>query len=165
MPASGGIKHVDANVWLAIAADGHTHHAIATSWFDGQGSSSCALCRVFQMALLRHLTNSKIMGVNVQTQIEAWRSCDELGNDPRVVFLQEPLGLEAAFRRLTQAGSPCHTLWTDAYLAASAVESQAQLVSFDRRFRRFGGLAFLALTDAQVSTGTAGGLESEGMTP
>lgn len=159
MSASGGTKLVDANVWLAIAADGHTHHAIATRWFDGQGNSTCALCRVTQMALLRHLSNAKIMGLNVQTQIEAWKTCDRLANDPRVFFLPEPPALEDSFRRYTRASSPSHALWTDAYLAAFAVESQAQLVSLDRGFSRFEGLEFLPLTDAQVSAGPAGSLE------
>ena len=36
MPASGGIRLVDANVWLAASADGHTHHARAKEWFDAQ---------------------------------------------------------------------------------------------------------------------------------
>ncbi len=54
-----GISLVDANIWLAIAVDGHSHHAAAASWFDGQGEGTCAFCRITQLALLRHLTNPK----------------------------------------------------------------------------------------------------------
>ena len=64
MPASGVIKLVDANVWLAVAFSGHVHHAPAKTWFEGQNDATCAFCRVTQMALLRHLTNSKIMGLS-----------------------------------------------------------------------------------------------------
>ncbi len=146
MPASGMIKLADANVWLAASADGHAHHVWAKEWFDAQGQQTCAFCRVTQMALLRHLTNSKIMGVNVQTQAEAWQTYDKLANDPRVIFLVEPAPLETKFRSLTQATSPSHGLWTDAYLAAFAIESQTQLVTFDQGFSRVTGLDLLVLS-------------------
>ena len=97
------------------------------------------------MALLRHLTNSKIMGVNVQTQAEAWQAYDKLANDGRVILLPEPGTLERRLRSLTQASSPSHGLWTDAYLAAFAIESNAQLVTFDRGFGGFSGLDLLVL--------------------
>ena len=38
-----------------------------------------------------------------------------------------------------------HEHWTDAYLAAFAMASQAQLVTFDRGLRRFGGVDLLVL--------------------
>ncbi len=65
--------------------------------------------------------------------------------DPRVLFLPEPPGIEVAFRRFTRATSPSHALWTDAYLAAFAVENRIQLVSFDRGLARFAGLDLVAL--------------------
>ncbi len=145
MPASGEIRLVDANVWLAASADAHLHHARAKEWFDAQILRSCAFCRVTQMALLRHLTNAKIMGLNVQTQAEAWKTYDQLVNDGRVIFLAEPGTLETRFRSFAQASSPSHGIWTDAYLAAFAVENNAQLVTFDRGFSRFTGLDLLAL--------------------
>ena len=76
MPASGGIKLVDANVWLALAFSDHLHHDPAKAWFSAQKDATCAFCRVTQMALLRHLTNSKIMGSSVQSQQGAWRTFD-----------------------------------------------------------------------------------------
>lgn len=139
MPASG-IKLPDANIWLAIAVDGHSHHDVAENWFNAQLEQTCALCRITQMALLRHLTNSKIMGENVQSQIEAWRAYDVLLKDSRVVFLAEPAGTESLFRDFTQASAPQHKLWTDAYLAALAQASQSQLVSFDKGLGRFVGV-------------------------
>ena len=68
-----GVSLVDANVWLALAVDAHFHHATARAWFEGQPDESCAFCRITQMALLRHLTNAKIMGAaNVLAQQQAW---------------------------------------------------------------------------------------------
>ena len=34
MPATGGIKLADANVWLAVAFSDHLHHAKARAWFE-----------------------------------------------------------------------------------------------------------------------------------
>lgn len=144
MPASG-IKLADANVWLAFAADAHRHHQQAREWFDAQSDASCAFCRITQLALLRHLTNSHIMGENVLTQADAWLAYDQLRNDLRVIFLDEPSGVEAMFRNLTQAESPAHDRWTDAYLAAFAAMSGHQLVTFDTGFSRFTGIDLLVL--------------------
>ena len=145
MPASGVIKLADANVWLAIAYSDHQHHAGAKAWFDAQAEGVCGFCRVTQMALLRHLTNSKIMGKFVQSQQDAWRNYDKLVNDPRVVFVGEPTTLEVTFRNFTQTASPSHGVWTDAYLAAFAIALQALLVTFDQGFDRFAGLDLVVL--------------------
>ena len=145
MPASGGIRLLDANVWLALAFSDHLHHSKAKEWLSAQRDITCAFCRVTQMALLRHLTNSKIMGPFVQTQQDAWKHYERLVSDPRVVFLPEPPNVEEAFRSRSQAASPSHSLWTDAYLAAFGTESGAQLVTFDQGMSRFAGLDLLVL--------------------
>jgi len=145
MPASGVIDLVDANVWLALAFSDHIHHAQAAAWFDAQVEDSCGFCRVTQMALLRHLTNSKIMGRFVQSQQDAWRSYDKLANDPRVIFLTEPPSVETSFRSLAQATAPSRALWTDAFLAAFALENKLRLVTFDQGFSGFPRLDLLTL--------------------
>jgi uncharacterized protein len=145
MPVSGGIKLVDANVWLALTFSDHVFHSLTKTWFDSQSEGSCAFCRITQMALLRHLTNVKIMGQFVQNQMQAWKNYDLLAGDSRVVFLNEPPRLESELRSLTQSASSSHAVWTDAYLAAFAVASQCQLVTCDRGFQRFGTLNLLVL--------------------
>ena len=145
MPVPGVIKLVDANVWLAIAFSDHAHHAPATNWFDQQADETCAFCRITQMALLRHLTNAKIMGDFVQSQKEAWNVYDRILQDPRVIVLSEPASTENAFRNLTQSDSPAHGAWTDAYLAALAMATQSQLVSFDQGLKRISNLDLVIL--------------------
>jgi toxin-antitoxin system PIN domain toxin len=136
-----GISLVDANVWLAIAVDGHIHHAAVSSWFDGQAEDACAFCRITQLALLRHLTNPKIMGAgNVQTQVEAWRAFEALAADPRVVFLDEPPGLTSVFKSLTQLSRPAHKRWSDAFLAAFAMGFGLRVVTLDADLTSFPGL-------------------------
>jgi toxin-antitoxin system PIN domain toxin len=142
MPAAGAISLADANVWLALTFSDHVHHTLAKTWFDAQSDESCAFCRLTQMAILRHLTNSNIMGEFVQNQQDAWKNYDMLAQDPRVIFFGEPPSLEPTFRNLSQAASPLHHLWTDAYLAAFALANHSRLVTFDQGFRRFPGLDF-----------------------
>jgi hypothetical protein len=59
------------------------------------------------MALLRHLTNAKIMGRFVQSQQDAWKHYDRLANDPRVASgTSRPV-----WRRRSEAShSPVHRL-------------------------------------------------------
>jgi len=145
MPAFGVIKLADANVWLALAFSDHLHHSKAKAWFDAQAESTVAFCRVTQMALLRHLTNPKIMGAFVQNQQNAWNTYDALLKDARVVFLAEPTGLEKSYRELTQSPFPSREAWTDAYLAAFAIERKVHLITFEGGFKRFLGLQFTVL--------------------
>ena len=137
---ASGVSLVDANVWLALAVDAHFHHSTAMVWFAGQVVESCAFCRITQMALLRHLTNSKIMGAaNVQSQAQAWEVLEKLTADARVVDLDEPPELTPVFKSLTQSQFPAHKQWTDAYLAAFAQCLSLELVTFDGDFRSFTG--------------------------
>lgn len=90
-------------------------------------------------ALLRLLTNARVMGPDVETQTGAWGRLDALCGDGRVTF--EPASeAEAELRRLTRRDSPSQNLWSDAYLAALAIQTGSTLVTFDQDFRRFPGL-------------------------
>jgi predicted nucleic acid-binding protein len=51
----------DVNVWIAIAANRHEHHATARQWFDTVSVPVC-FCRITQMLFLRLLTNAKVTG-------------------------------------------------------------------------------------------------------
>ena len=144
MPASG-TKLADANVWLALAFSDHQHHVKAREWFEKQEDDAVAFCRITQLALLRHLTNSKIMGEFVQTQQLAWATFDKFSADPRVLFLPEPPMLDKTFRLFSDSASPSHERWTDAYLATFALLTQSQIITFDSGFQRFRGLKLTVL--------------------
>mgnify|MGYP001099730261 CR=1 FL=1 len=125
---------VDANVWLALVYDLHVHHRAAHSWFDTLAANQAFFCRHTQLALLRLLTNRKVMGRDVLGQRQAWRIFDRTASDVRVGFLAEPAGVEAEFRRLTQSSQPATHSWSDAYLAAVAVSGGLAVAALDRRF-------------------------------
>lgn len=146
MPVSGKNSLLDANVWLALAFSDHQHHATARAWFETEPGSNVAFCRVTQLALFRHLTNTTIMGKFVQTQAQAWKTYEQFLADPRVLFLNEPANLESAFRRLSSAAIPAHKRWTDAYLTAFALEHGVKLITFDRGFCQVPDLNLLVLS-------------------
>jgi len=75
------------------------------------------------------------MGKEVMTQREAWRIYDRWLDDPRVVFLDESIGLEHAFRSHSRRRSPSPKEWADSYLLAFAATSGLRLVTFDQAFR------------------------------
>lgn len=144
-----GVSLMDANVWLALAVDAHFHHAAAKAWFEGQSDESCALCRITQLALLRHLTNSKIMGAgNVQSQQQAWQAYERLAADSRGVYLDEPPALAPVFQELTQSSSPSHKQWTDAFFAAFSQCLNLEMVTFDADFRAFPNFNVRVLTQS-----------------
>ena len=140
MPASG-IRLVDSNLWLALCFGGHLHHELARAWFDSLSPGEAGFCRITQLALLRHLTNTVIMGQAVLSHRRAWVCFDRLFADERVVFLEEPDAIDVRWRQLTRSNEPIHRLWTDAYLAAFALVAGIRLSTIDRDFARFPGVA------------------------
>jgi toxin-antitoxin system PIN domain toxin len=127
----------DVNVWVALTSDRHIHNRIAANWFDGLGDGQTVFCRVTQMGLLRLLTNSRVMGVDVVSASSAWKVYQALAADSRVYFSAEPPGLEHAWHALTRSLAAGQGFWTDTYLQAFAQLRDLSVVTFDRGFQRF----------------------------
>ena len=121
----------DVNVWLALVWDGHRHHERARAWFEQQ-AGKLFFCRVTQMGLLRLLTQPALMGEDVLSQQGAWQVYEALMGDARCVLQTEPPDVERAWKALSSRSEAAHRRWTDDYLAAFAVESELELVTFDR---------------------------------
>ena len=143
MPSSADL--LDANVWLALAAEAHAHHRRAKAYWQNEAAPVAAFCRLTQLAFLRHLTNKAIMGEQVLTPLSAWNKRAEFLALPEVRFLPEPLGLDEQFGKLCRLGPTSPNLWTDAYLASFARCAGLRLVTFDRGFAMFTGLELLVL--------------------
>jgi len=124
----------DLNVWVALAYDGHQHHASAKAWLAGLNEGPIYFCRLTQLGLLRLLTHPSVMGEDVRSQKESWLIYDSLLRDDRVSFHMEaePEQIESVFRRLTSGGRSLSQQWPDAYLAAFASVGGLTLVTFDR---------------------------------
>ncbi|MEZ5418531.1 MAG: TA system VapC family ribonuclease toxin [Vicinamibacterales bacterium] len=125
---------------MALSHAAHVHHEIAHDWFTSlDGGAHLAFCRITQLGFLRLLTAEAVMGDDAVSQATAWQVYDAWRRDDRVSFLEEPPGLDAAFRRRTQRRQAATKQWADAYLSAFAEASGATLVTFDRALRTGGG--------------------------
>ena len=136
----------DVNFLLALCYGGHVHHPQALAWIDQQGDLEVLICRQTQLALLRLLSNSSVMGLDVCTQGQAWAVYDALLGDGRFEFSLEPPILEMFLRTFSGSGHVSPKLWQDAYLAAFACAGSLHLVTFDQGFRRFEGLQAVILS-------------------
>ena len=144
MPSSADL--LDANVWLALAAEAHAHHDFAKAYWEEEAAPVSAFCRVTQLAFLRHLSNKAIMGPQVLSPAAAWKKLQEFLALPEVKCLAEPAGLDERLGAFCNLGRTSPNLWTDAYLAAFARCAGLRLVTFDRGFSCFKGLELLVLT-------------------
>jgi len=128
----------DVNLWIALTSNRHIHHALATPWLESLADTRIALCRITELGLLRLLTNQHVMGQDVLTPRRAWRVYDQWRMDPRVDFLVEPSGFGERWRELGEkiVGGP--NAWTDAYLAAFALATDATIVTLDRKLSTLG---------------------------
>jgi toxin-antitoxin system PIN domain toxin len=131
----------DVNVWIALAYEGHQHHASATSWFARLDGEAVYFCRFTQLGLLRLLTHPSVMREDVRNQTEAWQTYDSFLRDERVSFHAEadPEQIESSLRRLTANSRSLSQQWPDAYLAAFARAGGLTLVTFDRGLRQMAG--------------------------
>ena len=122
----------DVNVLLAAIDSAHAHHSIVRPWFETQGFQTIYLCRLTHLALLRLLTNATVMRGRQLTSPQAWAAVDALADDPRVGFLPEPEGVTVLLRSWTRVRQVGAASWTDAYLAAFAVQAGLKLATLDQ---------------------------------
>ena len=126
---------LDVNVWLAGMWDGHVDHESVLRW-RGEADGPLVMCRVTQMAVLRHLSNPGVLGADAVTRREAWHLVDRQMGDPEVVWQAEPDGFSVAWRALSARDDRSHKLWTDDYLAGFAQAGHLTLVTLERGFVR-----------------------------
>ncbi|MFM2124616.1 MAG: hypothetical protein RL328_1067, partial [Acidobacteriota bacterium] len=107
---------VDANVWLSLFVIEHEHHAATMQWFEQLQAGEAGLCRAVQATLLRLLGLRQVMGTGALTLAQAWIRIEQALEDERVVFLEEPMGLDAAWPTLFRYDQPTPNLAQDSYL-------------------------------------------------
>lgn len=136
---------LDANVWIALGAPDHAHHQRARRYWDHEAADELALCRVTSLALLRLLTNERVMGEAVLDGASAWRAVETWRRTPGVTVLDEQASIDELLGRWGSDPDLRGAHWTDAYLAAFTTASGCRLVTFDAGFARFPGLSWLHL--------------------
>jgi toxin-antitoxin system PIN domain toxin len=135
----------DVNVWLALTDPDHAHHASAKRYWDHLRAKRTVLFRVTLFGLLRLLTNPQTMNGNPFTTADAWAAGQTYLSLPDVMLLPDLPSIDDHFASWTKARFFTPKLWTDAWLAALALEHGCRVVSFDADFARFPGLDFLHL--------------------
>ncbi len=139
----------DANVLLPLLTEGHAHQAPASDWWEACADGDVGLCLPVRMALLRLLTNARVMGTSTLRPAQAWGVVQALIDDPRVMVIDQippkhaKLWYDCVARR-----EPTPDLWTDAWLAALAQANDCEMVTFDRGFRSFSKLRLRLLEPA-----------------
>jgi len=97
------------------------------------------------LGFVRLVGNPTVMGGQPLSTIEAWTAYSAWRRVEAVTFAQEPEGCDALLATWAGDGQLTPRLWTDAYLAAFAIQGRFRLVTFDRDFARFEGLDGLYL--------------------
>jgi len=136
---------LDANVWLPLSAPEHIHYPRARRYWDEESASELAFCRVTALALLRCLTNARILGSAALDGRAAWHALETWLAVPGITLLAEPPGLDEMLAQWAGKLDLRAGHWTDAYLAAFAAASGCRLIAFDSDFHRFPGIEFLHL--------------------
>jgi len=137
---------LDASVWLPLSAPDHVHYARARRYWDDESAEELLFCRVTALALLRHLTNPRILGPETLDGASAWRALRTWLAEPRISLSTEPAGLDESLDALSVRLNLRGGHWTDAYLASFAMAGGHRLVTFDKDFHKFPDLDFLHLT-------------------
>ena len=125
------------NVWIALTYRAHKHYFAAKGWLDSLPEDVVlCFCRLTQLGFLRLLTTPAVMQNQTRSQAEAWAVYDEWLRNGSAEFIEEPPGVEPAFRALTQSGQPAPKDWADSYVLAFAQSSGLKLVTFDQGLHR-----------------------------
>lgn len=131
----------DANVLLPLLTEGHAHQAPAADWWDSCDDADVGLSLPVRMALLRLLSNTRVMGTSVLRPAAAWNAVQSLIDDPRIEMIdQVPAAHHTLWHGNVARREPSPDLWTDAWLAALAQAHDCEMVTFDRGFRSFSKL-------------------------
>lgn len=136
---------LDSSAWIALGSASHVHRRRALQYWNEEAVREIGFCRVTSLALLRYLSNRKILAEAALGGAAAWLALRTWLATPGVVMLEEPPGLDDVLERWSGELAISGGHWTDAYLAAFAVASGCRLVSFDGDFARYPGLDFLHL--------------------
>ena len=136
----------DLNVWLALSARAHPHHATARHYWEHQAADAVLFCTVTAIGLVRLLCQPRVMGAQTLSTAEASQVLQDLLAQPGVQLATETGSSWDLFHHLLNSHALPSRLCTDAHLAALAIAGGWRLVSFDSDFQRFANCSRLHLS-------------------
>jgi hypothetical protein len=132
---------LDVNVVLAAHRADHSQHALIRPWFGAltQGDEQFTVPDVVWASFVRIATNRRVFA-DPSTLEEVFEFLDAVREQPNHLTVVPSEAHLAHFRTLCRETSATGDLAPDAYLAAIAMEFDAELISLDRDFARFPSL-------------------------
>ncbi len=131
----------DTNVWLAATFPKHIFYPLAQKALAQCTPALPAVwCRSTEQSFMRLASTPSVqrtydaLGL---TNRSVWLALDTLQALPQVTWREEPPGVFAQWRSLAALDSASPKVWTDAYLAAFAMQAGLQMVTLDRDFKNF----------------------------
>src|SRR5881628_273635 len=106
----------DSNVWLALVLSKHEFHGAARSWLTKQSPRQVPFCRSTQQSFLRLLTTQAVFAPYRTPPLSnkaAWSVYESLHKDERIAWVDEPDGLESAWKKLAGVSSASPKRWMD----------------------------------------------------
>jgi len=137
---------LDANVVIALYRPDHIHHAAARRWWDESLSSGepFSVPDLVWLAFFRLVTNPRFTHVPA-TFDQAWEFAQAVQSQGTYASYQAHPRTLSEYERIASAARVTGNLSTDAYIAAIATTLGAQVVTFDRDFRKFDGVRVVEL--------------------
>lgn len=131
----------DVNVLVDAHRTDSAYHAVARAWLDGviHGDEAFALSDLVCSGFMRIATHPRVFSPPSTTD-EALEFIEGIRAAPACVVLAPGPRHWAIFVELCRVSGARGNLVSDAYLAALAIESGSEWVTWDRDFARFPGL-------------------------
>ena len=121
---------LDVNVLIALLDEGHSSHACAMSWLEGEIKHGWASCPITQNGCIRIMSQPGYPGALPAAQVAGRLA--EAGASPDHEFWPDDINLlESASIDWSRVLG--HRQVTDMYLLALAVSHSGRFVTFDRR--------------------------------
>jgi toxin-antitoxin system PIN domain toxin len=144
---------LDVNVLIYAFWPGAPSHAPIKNWLDDavNGSSPVLLSDIVLSGFVRIITGGKLVAVPEPLE-NALNFCEQLLGAPACRLVRTEPAHWARFTTLCRRVRATGNLVPDSFLAALAIENNAEFVTCDRDFRRFPGLTWRHPMDAAAIT-------------
>lgn len=131
----------DVNVLVYAFDESSPHHGAYSSWLNELvgGEQAYGMSELVLSAFLRLVTNPRIFP-RPASMSQALQFTERVHDRPTCIRVEPGVRHWGIFTRLCREAGIKGDLVPDAYLAALAIESGAELVTADRGFARYPGL-------------------------
>ena len=142
----------DVNLWVYAFRSDSPHHLVARTELDGASRKfreAFLLCPHVAASFLRLVTNARVFAQPSQPE-EAWSFIDVLESRDDMIRAEIDPMTFGIFKHICLVSQATGNDVPDALLASVAIRHDATLVTMDRGFERFAGLAWRIPESAEI---------------